>query len=292
LLPLIARDVKNSPIIFGILFGFFGLGAVAGAVLMRRARARWSAETVVSIGVAIYGLATLAVSMFRVLPALCAAMFTAGAAWIMFISLVNVLILNRAPDWVRARVLAVSTLVIQGLVAAGSAAWGAVAARFGLRTALLAAGAGTIATTALALFFPLPDATVDLTAWNHWPLPDVGEALPGGYDSGPVLVTVEYTVLPEDVQEFVKASRRYGRIRRRDGAVRWGLFRDLENNDQYLEIFIVSSWAEHLRQHERMTSADRQVEERLYRYVRGTPKVRHLIAATASAKPPVSSMAK
>src|SRR5438128_1357249 len=96
LLPLIARDVKKSPIVFGILLGCFGFGAVVGAVLMQRARARWSAEIVVSAGVAIYGFATLAASTVQVLPALCAATFVGGAAWIMFISLVNVLILNHA----------------------------------------------------------------------------------------------------------------------------------------------------------------------------------------------------
>jgi predicted MFS family arabinose efflux permease len=181
LLPLIARDVKKSPIVFGILLGCFGFGAVVGAVLMQRARARWSAEIVVSAGVAIYGFATLAASTVRVLPELCAATFVSGAAWIMFISLVNVLILNHAPDWVRARVLSVSTLVVQGAVAAGSAPWGTVAAHFGLRAALLCAGAGTIATTVLALFLRLPAATVDVTAWNHWRLPDLeADALPAG----------------------------------------------------------------------------------------------------------------
>jgi MFS family permease len=281
LLPLIAHDVKNSPITFGILLGCFGLGAVVGAVLMQRARVRWSVETVVSAGVAIYGLATLAASTVRVLPALCAATFVGGSAWIMFISLVNVLILNNAPDWVRARLLSLSTLVIQGAVAAGSAAWGTVAAHFGLHAALLWAGTGTIATTALALFLRLPDATVDVTAWNHWPLPDVGGGvLTAGYDSGPVMVTVEYEVAPENVEEFLKAVRRYGRIRRRDGASRWGIFHELENAGHYVETFIVSSWAEHLRQHERMTLADREIEERLQRYVRGGPKVRHLVSAT------------
>jgi len=136
LLPLIARDVKNSPMVFGILLGCFGLGAVLGAVFMQQARARWSVALVASAGVAIYGLATLAASTLRVLPGLCAAMFMAGGAWIMFISLVNVLILNNTPDWVRARVLSVSTLVIQGAVAAGGAAWGTIAARFGVRAAL------------------------------------------------------------------------------------------------------------------------------------------------------------
>jgi MFS family permease len=280
LLPLIARDVKNSPVVYGILLGCFGLGAVLGAVVMQRARARWSAEAVVSTGVAVYGLTTLAAGTFRVLPALCAATFVAGSAWIMFISLVNVLILNHAPDWVRARVLSVSTLVFQGAVAAGSAAWGAVAAHLGVRAALLCAGAGAIVTTALALFLRLPDATVDLTAWNHWRLPAVDGVLSAGDDSGPVLVTVEYQVAPENAQGFIKAARRYGRIRHRDGAMRWGIFRDLENADRYLETFVVASWAEHLRQHERMTRADRDVEEQLHRYIRGTPTVRHLVSAT------------
>jgi quinol monooxygenase YgiN len=155
-----------------------------------------------------------------------------------------------------------------------------VAAHWGLRVALVSAGAGTLATLSLALFFRLPDATVDLTAWNHWPLPDISDGtLPGGYESGTVLVTVEYEVEPENVKEFLKAVRRYGRIRRRDGASRWDIFRDLETPDRFIETFTVSSWAEHLRQHERMTEADREVEERLQRYIRHDPRVRHLVSA-------------
>jgi MFS family permease len=283
LLPLIAHDVKDSPAIFGILLGCFGLGAVLGAVFMQRARNRWSAGIVASAGIAIYGLATLAASTLRMLPGLCAALFLAGGAWIMFISLVNVLILNNTPDWVRARVLSVSTLVIQGAVAAGGAAWGTIAAHFGVRAALLAAGAGTVATTVLVLFLRLPQATVDLTAWNHWPVPDLdSDVLSEGYESGPALVTVEYQVDPKNVEGFIQAVRRFGRLRRRDGAKRWGIFRDLENPELYLETFIVSSWAEHLRQHERMTQADRELEESVQRYIRGSPTVRHLLSAAAT----------
>jgi predicted MFS family arabinose efflux permease len=90
------------------------------------------------------------------LPALGLAMMFAGSAWILFLSLFNVLVLNHAPDWVRARVLAVSTLVFQGAVAAGSVIWGAVASRAGIGTALLSAGAGTVAMTSLVLFLRLP----------------------------------------------------------------------------------------------------------------------------------------
>jgi hypothetical protein len=66
-------------------------------------------------------------------------------------------------------------------------------------------------------------------------------------------------------------------MRRRDGAYRWGIFRDTAIADHYLEVFLVNSWAEHMRQHERQTQADRQLEERLRGYTATEPKVRHLI---------------
>ena len=59
--------------------------------------------------------------------------------------------------------------------------------------------------------------------------------------------------------------------------VRWGIFRDVEHPDVYLETFLVSSWAEHLRQHERLTRGDRDLEERLHSYARGESNARHLI---------------
>jgi hypothetical protein len=42
---------------------------------------------------------------------------------------------------------------------------------------------------------------------------------------------------------------------------------------------LVSSWAEHLRQHERFTRADRELEERIGTYTQAEPKVRHLVAS-------------
>jgi MFS family permease len=204
-----------------------------------------------------------------------AVMVVGGAAWVSFMSLFNVHILNLAPDWVRARVLSIAMLVFQGAVAAGSATWGALAARRGIDMALLWAGAGAILSTVLAGFLRLPDtAKLDMTPWSPWHAPVVGAEL--GLD-GPVLVTVEYDVLPERAADFLAAMREFGRIRRRDGASHWGICRDLETPGRYLETFIVGSWDEHLRQHERMTRADSTVEESLSVYVRREPVARHLL---------------
>jgi quinol monooxygenase YgiN len=99
---------------------------------------------------------------------------------------------------------------------------------------------------------------------------------------GPVLVTIEYSVVSGRETEFVKAIRQYARTRRRDGAYRWGIYRDTEIANRFVEIFLVHSWAEHLRQHERQTKADRELEERVYSYVAGEPKVRHLLYADST----------
>src|SRR5579863_5380042 len=192
LLPSIAHRINGSPAGYGVLLGCFGFGAVLGALVMQRARSRWSADLIVSAGVAVFGLTTIAAGAVRDLLPLAAVLLIGGGAWISFISLFNVQVLNQTPDWVRARVLAISMLVFQGAVAAGSATWGAVAAQAGLGTALLWAGIGTLLSTALGLFLRLPDQGIDLTSWNHWRLPAVSEAISDVV--GPVLVTVEYYV--------------------------------------------------------------------------------------------------
>ncbi len=81
-------------------------------------------------------------------------------------------------------------------------------------------------------------------------------------EQGPVLVTVEYRIDPQRTAEFAAAMLELGRFRRRDGAVDWGLFEDVAEQGRYLETFVVESWGEHLRQHERATVADRQIWER------------------------------
>jgi hypothetical protein len=111
-------------------------------------------------------------------------------------------------------------------------------------------------------------------------MPVVTKEVAPELEGGPVLVTVEYLVAAQWRAEFVQAIHRYERIRRRDGASSWGIFHDTEVAERYLEIFLVDSWAEHLRQHERQIQADRKLEQLLRSYVVHEPSVRHLVYAT------------
>ncbi len=279
LLPTAARSVNKTAIGYGILLGSFGAGAIAGAFIMQRARARWSNEAIVSSGIAILGCVIAAISGLHSLLTLAPVMLIGGAAWVCFISLINALVQNLAPDWVRARVLAIFILVYQGSFALGSGVWGTVAQRFGIRNALICAGIGTIATTVCAFFAKLPESTADLSPWNQWRMPAAMAEIGSDLQQGPVLVAVEYEVVQGREEEFLDAIHKYARIRRRDGAYRWAIYRDTEIADRYVETFLVKSWAEHLRQHERMTIADRELLQLLSNSVTATTKIRHLIYA-------------
>src|SRR5579859_5584432 len=89
LLPSIAHRINDSPIGYGILLGCFGCGAILGALVMQRARARWSTDVIVSAGIVIFGLTTIGAGALRDLFPLAVVLLVGGAAWISFISLFN-----------------------------------------------------------------------------------------------------------------------------------------------------------------------------------------------------------
>ena len=74
--------------------------------------------------------------------------------------------------------------------------------------------------------------------------------------SGPVQVTVEYFALVGHEKELMAALEETRFSRRRTGASAWRLWRDSAEPSRVLEQFVVVSWDEHLRQHERATVRD------------------------------------
>ncbi|MGB9405711.1 MAG: MFS transporter [Candidatus Acidiferrales bacterium] len=204
-------------------------------------------------------------------------MLFGGAAWTVFMSLFNTMIQNLAPDWVRARVLSAYLFVFQGSVAIGSTFGGFAAERSSVRAALLVSGIGIGASLLLQFPLRLPSMAVDLSTWNHWGDPSMFEE--HAADLGPVLVTVKYVIDPVKAPAFLNEIYRYQRIRRRDGATRWGIFYDTEAQNVYLESFLVDSWAEHQRQHSRFTVADRELEKRVLSYALEPTTVKHYIYA-------------
>jgi quinol monooxygenase YgiN len=81
--------------------------------------------------------------------------------------------------------------------------------------------------------------------------------------AGPAFMIVTYDVRPGAEEAFEAAVRRVGRARRRTGAVRWSLYRDADRPQRFVETFVVASWDEHMRQHERRTAFDARLQQDL-----------------------------
>jgi hypothetical protein len=169
--------------------------------------------------------------------------------------------------------------VFFGAMALGSAVWGQVAGMLGLPDAHFIAAAGALIAIPLTWRWKLQTAAgIDLTPSMHWPAPVITHEVEA--DRGPVLVTVEYRIQAGDRKSFLAALKKLAHERRRDGAYAWGVFEDSAEEGRFLETFLVESWLEHLRQHQRVTKADRILQSAVHRYhVEGAPKVTHFIAA-------------
>ena len=277
LLPTVAHKLSRSATLYGVLLAVFGGGAILGAIVLQRGRSFLSSDAILAIGTTLFAGTLWATATFNWIVPLCVAIAVGGAAWTAVMSLTSTVMQNVAPDWVRARAQAVFMLVYMGAWAGGSAFWGYVAGHRGTHFSFVAAAIGTAASPLLIFISRLPDKAANLAAWDHWRKPMLmgKEAL----DEGPVLVTVEYEIDAKDADEFLAALEKFSRVRRRDGASRWGVYYDTEHPTSYIETFIVESWAEHLRQHARLTQADRELEEQLHRFERMPNKVRHFIYA-------------
>ena len=279
LLPLLARDQLGlSAVGYGVLLGCLGAGAITGAVLLPRIKRRVSLDALVAGATVCFAGVTLALAYVRDVYLVGAMMAPCGVAWMALMSSFNTAAQTSVPAWVRARALALYLLVFQGGTAVGSLLWGAVAARVGIPAALVCAAVGLIAGFAVVTRYRLAGGeALDLSPSLHWPEPHVVvEPRP---EDGPVLVLVEYLIQAERSHDFADAMHALRGERLRDGAMRWGLFNDPADPQRYVEAFLVASWVEHLRQHERVTSADRQAQEvaRAFHIAGTPPMVSHLI---------------
>jgi hypothetical protein len=83
-------------------------------------------------------------------------------------------------------------------------------------------------------------------------------------DDGPVTVTRDLIIRPEDREEFLALVKEYRLIFLRNGAFLFRVGENLEHPGTFRTVMLVSSWAEHLRQFERMTKAETELVERVW----------------------------
>lgn len=286
LLPLLVRqEIGGGPGMYGLFLAAIGAGAVAMAFCLPRVRTRLSRDALVATATLLYAGTAWALAELRSVYALLAVMFTVGISWIIVVSSLQVAAQAALPEWVRARGLSLFMMIFMGSMAVGSVLWGQIASLFGIPQALIGSALGALLGIVLTWPYRIGGHEgMDLVPSMHWPAPLVAtEPEP---DRGPVMVQLEYHVDPQKLEQFLAIMPSYRQMRRRDGAFYWELFRDIADPARFVECFLVESWLEHLRQHERVTVADRQVQDELKRCLvgEGQPRLAHYLAESIPRK--------
>jgi MFS family permease len=279
LLPLVARNLLGgSAGYYGFLLGAIGLGAIGGAFLLPALRKRLDADGLILFSAVITAVVMTILALRPPESIAPVALLFLGMAWIVALTTLNGVAQSILPNWVRGRALAIYLTVFNGAMAAGSVGWGVVAEAAGIPQTLLIAAAGLLVAGVVMHRVKLPRGDADLVASNHWPEPLQAE--PVGHDRGPVLITIEYRIDPARRTAFLHALSHLSRERQRDGAYNWGVTEDSSDPATVLEWFFVESWAEHLRQHKRVSKADADLQAATRAFHDGEqgPVVRHFIA--------------
>lgn len=284
LLAVVAqRDLHQGALGYGILNGSLGIGAVIAATQLPRIRAKLTADRIIAISTICEGGVLLILGFVRTPYIIIPALVFSGFVWTSTMSSLNVSVQLAVPAWVQARALGTYLMTFQGGLALGSILWGFLAEHTSTPIALTCAGTGLLVSLPLSYRFhilqgPMPDHTP--YEWKR-PAPELAP-LPGeesDLTEGPVRISIEYHVAPERYAEFTHAIHELSGVRLRDGAIRWGIYRDALDPEVLNETFLMESWIDYLRSRERVTAADRAIRDRAYALHQGgdAPVVSHQI---------------
>jgi quinol monooxygenase YgiN len=175
--------------------------------------------------------------------------------------------------------MSIYQMALMGGSAAGSLLWGQVAEHAGVRGAVLAAAAfGVVALGLTRRLTVEGGADIDFSPATVRAAPE--PAFEIGADEGPVMVTLEYQIDPARAAEFAEVMQRTRRARLRQGALSWGLFRDVAVPGRYIEHFVDENWVEHQRRLERFTAFDAGLRDQRLAFHLGVepPQLRRYVA--------------
>jgi MFS family permease len=288
LLAVVARrDLKQGPLGYGILNGSLGLGALIAATVLHRVRQRFSADQILGAS-SLYNVGVLLVLAFVRSPSIIIAVLVfSGFAWTSTMSTLNVSVQLAVPAWVGARALGTYMMTFQGGMAIGSILWGYIAEHTSTPIALTTAACGLLITYPFARRFhilqgPLPDHTP-----YQWKRPAPQLAPNTEPTDGPVQISIDYRIPAENYAEFTRAIHELRGVRLRDGAIRWGIYRDAVDSEHLNETFVMESWLDYLRSRERITTADEKIRARVRKLHQGqeSPNISYQIYAREIADP-------
>jgi MFS family permease len=273
LIPVVGQArLGTSAAGFGFLIGSLGVGAILGGLTLHWLRERVAIETQIATSTVFYALTLALAAVLSDVRTLCPALVLGGAAWSVALTSLSSALLTSVPTWVRSRTIALAMLASQGFMAGGAALWGIVANHGGSELALALASGLMVILAVWSRRYPVSiGGESDVTLSPAEVQPVLSGTVPP--EAGPVAVEMRYRIDPHHREAFLEASEPVGRLRRRNGARVWRLYRDLSDDSVFVERFIVDSWVDYQRQLARSTVSDHQHEERFRSFLQAGARV-------------------
>ncbi|MDO9498651.1 MFS transporter [Falsiroseomonas sp.] len=277
LLPLLVRQQLGlGPQWFGIMLAAMGVGAVGAGLLLPSLRGRLDRSGTVTLAAVITGTALVLLGQAQHWAVALLAMLLYGIGWLAGASTLQACAQLSVPGWVRARAIGIYQLVTFGGLTLGAGFGGYGGEALGIGTALGLSGvlcavggllvrryaieppaAETAAETGVEAGTQMPDAPRPAVPKPEPAAPSLARLL--NDESGRVLEVVRYEIAPQDRAAFLIAMAACRQVRLRSGAQGWRLYEDVAHPERWVELWLMDSWTEHLREEGRMTEWDRSV---------------------------------
>lgn len=260
MLPNLTSDtLGGGSVMYGVLLGMFGCGAMVGGVT-RSVASRRLGPNLLSICIVAFGLAGVVVGLSTLVVLTAVFVTFAGVIWTWILATLTSTYQVLTPDWVRGRTMGAFTLSVFGFVPLGAVASGALGNSIGADTALLTFSVAVVAIGALSFLMPIP--VLERIESPVVPDRDASTIPTVERPNERVLVITTWHVDPPDLEEFLEVLSDLRRVRLRTGANQWAAYRDATDLTSISEVFMLPSWEQRVQQIKRLDTVALQVIRR------------------------------
>jgi hypothetical protein len=282
-LPNRTSQLDGSEAAYGLLLGAMGVGALIAAF----GRTRFEpirTDAALPYTIVVFGVAGIVIGGAPNMIVAIIGMAVVGGCWILTLTVLNATTQLMTPGWIRGRAMSLYLLAFTGIMPLGSITAGALADRIGAGSAMIWFSLATVALGLFAPAFRIPRLDqVEMPEYERERL----TAHPHADDEGgPVMVVNTWQMDPNTVDEFLGLLDEVRVIRLRNGAYSWRLYRNTDDPYRLTEVYLYTSWEEHLAQHRRTDDAAAALLGQVMHFdAQSGPLNRHLIAVDL-ANPP------
>ena len=283
LIPVIGlKELRLQPCSLGLLFTSMAAGSVFSAIfVLPRAREKLSSNTLIVLGNLLVAVVYVLMALVRQRELFLVVAALAGAGWTLSASELWVAAQRSMPSWARGRMNATVIMLSQGAIALGGIVWGFSSQAAGVNVTLIVAAVAM----ALSLLLAIPLSINFTTSLSFDPPPISCVMMPLVNNpeprDGPVAITFEIEIDRLRGREFLRLMREVRLIHRRNGAFSWRLDEDLTRSNIYRIEMMVPSWTGYLLQPERLTKAEQETINKVWRLHVGedVPEERYYLCA-------------